>query len=268
MPATLWITYAWADNQHGDIDFIAQELLSVGLNVKLDRWNIGAGKRLWDQIDDFISNPGQSDAWLLVATQTSLLSEPCKEEFAYALDRALRNRGEQFPVLALFPGSVDETLIPAGIRTRLYVSLTDADWKERIKAGVDRRAPAIARPAVEPYVLKIHRRHPSGNLIVEVRPRAGFWAPVFAAVPIGERESSRPLIMVEPAGVITGTGVVTTLFDGPSSDGLWWGACIQGQATPIQSLYVWLPELPTQLRFGVPNNGPVFTVHSLREKAA
>jgi hypothetical protein len=34
--ATVWITYAWADNQHNDIDFVAQELGRVGLTVKLD----------------------------------------------------------------------------------------------------------------------------------------------------------------------------------------------------------------------------------------
>lgn len=260
MSTTIWITYAWADNQHGDVDFIAQELASTGLTIKLDRWNIGAGKRLWDQIADFISKPEESHAWLLIATQTSLLSEPCKEEYAYALDRALRTRGDRFPVIALFPGSVDASLIPAGIRTRLYVSLTDADWKERIKSAAEGRAPSIAKATVEPYALSVHRGHSSGKVIVEVRPRAGVWAPVFAAVPFAERETSKPWIMVEPAGVITGTGMITPLFEGASTDGAWWCTGIQGQATPIQSLYVWLPRLPTQMRFGNPNNGPEFTV--------
>ena len=92
--ATVWLTYAWEDNKQGDVYFAAQELQRCGLTVKLDRWNISAGRRLWEQIEDFISNPEESDAWLLYATQASLQSEPCKEEFAYALDRALRTRGE------------------------------------------------------------------------------------------------------------------------------------------------------------------------------
>ena len=123
--ATIWITYAWADNQAGDVDFIAQELEVAGLKVKLDRWNIQAGVRLWDQITEFIQGPDQCDAWLLVATQVSLGSEPCREEYAYALDRALNSRGTTFPVIALFPATVDQSLIPAGIRTRLHVSLRD-----------------------------------------------------------------------------------------------------------------------------------------------
>ena len=85
--AAIWITYAWKDNENEDVDFIAQELQLAGLTVQLDRWNIGAGKRLWEQIETFIVKPDQSDAWVLIATQNSLQSEPCKEEFSYALGR-------------------------------------------------------------------------------------------------------------------------------------------------------------------------------------
>lgn len=115
--ATVWITYVWADNEHGDVDFMAQELERAGITVKLDRWNLDAGRRLWEQIECFICKPEQSDAWLLIASNNSLASEPCKEEFAYALDRALRSRGEAFPVIALFLTHTDPSLIPAGIRT-------------------------------------------------------------------------------------------------------------------------------------------------------
>ena len=43
---SIWLTYAWDDNLGGDVDFAAQELLRVGLEVKLDRWNLTAGKHL------------------------------------------------------------------------------------------------------------------------------------------------------------------------------------------------------------------------------
>jgi hypothetical protein len=100
--ATVWLTYAWADNDTGDVDFAAQELQSVGLEVKLDRWNLHAGAPLWDQIEGFIQDREQSDAWVLYATQNSLGSEPCREEYRWALDRALDTRGENFPVIGLF----------------------------------------------------------------------------------------------------------------------------------------------------------------------
>ena len=112
----LWITYSWADNEGQDIDFVAQELSSVGISVKLDRWTIRAGSRLWDQIHEFISSKDHCDGWLLVATENSLASEPCREEFAYALDRALHTRGEVFPVIALFPRRVDHDLVPPAIK--------------------------------------------------------------------------------------------------------------------------------------------------------
>src|SRR5918997_1951463 len=94
---TIWLTYAWADNETGDVDYAAQELAQVGLDVKLDRWNLQAGERLWPQIEAFIQDPARSDAWALYATQNSLGSEACKEEFAYALDRALHTRDKEFP---------------------------------------------------------------------------------------------------------------------------------------------------------------------------
>ena len=103
--ATVWITYSSVDNPDRDVDFVAQELIGAGVNVKLDRWKMTAGKRLWDQIANFISNRSESDAWLFYATQNSLASEPCREELAYALDRALKSRGEEFPMIAPFAAS-------------------------------------------------------------------------------------------------------------------------------------------------------------------
>lgn len=258
MTATVWITYAWADNQHGDIDYIAQVLESSGLNVKLDRWNIGGGKRLWDQVDAFISKSDESNAWVLVATQESLQSEACKEEYAYALDRTLNARGASFPVIALFPESTDEALIPAGLKTRLHVSLIDANWKEKIVAAAEGRDLSIPRVTVKPYALTVHRD--PGKVIIEVRPRAGIWSSVFAAVPFDERETSKPWINVEPAGSHSGSGTIIPMGEGKSSDGAWWWIAIQAQATPRQSLYISMPTLPKQLRFGGWSQGPEFTI--------
>src|SRR6266851_8521471 len=123
--ASLWLTYAWIDNADRDVDFVAQQLADAGIEVKIDRWNLEAGRRLWDQIDSFIRDPARSDAWAMYATENSLRSEKCQEEYAYALDRALDTRGGTFPIIGIFPGSVASDLIPAGIKTRLYVSTAD-----------------------------------------------------------------------------------------------------------------------------------------------
>lgn len=184
--ASIWITYAWEDNEDGDVDYIAQELQNKELEVNLDRWNIKAGQRLWNQIEQFIQDADKSDAWILYATQNSLGSEACQEEYAYALDRALNTRGSNFPVIGLFSGSVDKSLIPAGIRTRLYVSITDPDWKERIQAAAEGRAPMIGKPLIEPYSLKVHKVE--GGYLIETRPRAGVWFPFAFAMPLEEKE--------------------------------------------------------------------------------
>ena len=60
--ANVWLTYSWADNKDNEVDFIAQELTGAGLVVRLDRWDLEAGKRLWEQIGDFISDPNRTDA--------------------------------------------------------------------------------------------------------------------------------------------------------------------------------------------------------------
>lgn len=133
--------------------FCCSGTCTIWLKVKLDQWTIDAGRRLWDQLEQFIQDPKECDAWLLYATQASLGSEPCKEEFAYALDRALQTRGAEFPVIGLFPSTVDKELIPASIRTRLYVSMRDPNWKERIKAAAEGRKPTIDRPEIPPFLL-------------------------------------------------------------------------------------------------------------------
>ena len=258
--ATVWITYAWADNQTGDVDFIAQELESSGLKIKLDRWNLKAGARLWEQIAEFIQSPLHCDAWLLVATQASLGSEACREEYSYALDRALRARGEAFPVIALFPSSVDQTLIPAGIRTRLYVSLRDPDWKERIVAAAENRDHNVQRPRIAPYHLTVHRRPaPSTGYVIEVRPRAGSWSPFVAAIPLAEKDGVRLQIVHGPPGR---PPLVSVLFTtGERTKGEWSFCFAQNEATPTMSYYLSCAQLPSKLRFGA-DGGPQYTVES------
>jgi hypothetical protein len=253
--ATVWITYAWDDNRYGDVDFVAQELIRAGLTVKLDRWNLSAGRRLWEQIDGFITKPDQSDAWLLIATNNSLASEPCKEEFAYALDRALKSRGAEFPVIALFLSHTDPALVPAAIRSRLHVSITDPDWKERISAATERRGPEATRPVVQPYHCRIHQlQGASKPFAIEVRPRAGVWAPFIAGIPLAEKESVQPFLMIGPRDLPTDTGMLMNTGEGPSPDNSMWLMAAGNQSTPTESYYIWCMTLPTTLVFGVNGN--------------
>jgi hypothetical protein len=259
--ASVWITYAWKDNENQDVDFVAQELKAAGLTVKLDRWNIGAGKRLWEQVEGFITDPKESDAWVLIATNNSLQSEPCKEEYASALGRALSSRGGQYPVIGLFLGPVDDGLIPAGIKNRLYVSVTDPDWKERIVAAAEGRAHRVGAAAVEPYYLKVHTGAGQDRpFIIEVRPRAGVWAPFIAAIAFEEKDRVNPSIMVGPRDRPTTSGALTMTGEGRSGDGKFWFKFARNEATPTQSYYVACDQLPSKLVFGVEGGQPQYQV--------
>jgi hypothetical protein len=258
--ATIWLTYAWDDNLAGDVDFISQEIVRAGVQVKLDRWNISAGKRLWDQIANFIQDPKESDGWALYASQASLGSEACREEFAYALDRALHTRGSTFPIIGLFPGPVDTSLVPAAVKVRLCVSTTDPDWKERIKAAVEGRPPSVAHLSVDPYQVRIHQASAGAGrpYAIEVRPRAGTWSPFFAAIPITEKESLNPSIWHGPANRPGSGGMLTNTGECTSDDGQWWIMYAQNEATPTQSYFLFVNKLPTQIAFGVHNGQPQY----------
>lgn len=260
--ATIWLTYAWVDNAKQDVDFVAQELEESGLSVKLDRWNLTAGKRLWEQISDFIENPDQCDAWLLYATPNSLGSEACREEFAYALDRALSTRRTTFPVIGLFPSTVNQSLIPAGIRSRLYVSTRDPDWKERIKAAAENRVASVERPRVEPVYMQIHPFERSGRrgYGIELRPRDGSWPTFFAGVPSAEKERVNMNLGFGPAGKPPAVSVMVTRGKGFNTDGQWWCELAQSEATPMQSYYVFCDELPSRVNFGLIDAQPQYTV--------
>jgi hypothetical protein len=259
---SIWITYAWDDNKDGDVDFAAQELIRKGLDVKLDRWNLTAGKLLWEQIESFIQDPSKSDSWLLYATQNSLGNEKCKEEFYYALDRALETRGGEFPVIALFPATIDESLIPAGIKSRLFVSLTDPDWKERIVAAVERREPSINKHVFEPYSLTVHKiaETEQDKFAIEVRPRGGTWSPFIAAIPFKEKESVSPSLAHGPAKLVPKVTMLSNYGEDQSNDGEFWIMYADNEATPTQSYYIVCKKLPSLLIFGINGVTPQYRV--------
>ncbi len=264
--STIWITYAWDDNTLGDVDFVAQELARVCLQVRIDHWNIQAGRRLWDQIEHFIQKENESDAWLIYATQKSLGSEARRDEFSDAIDRTLSIRGDDFPIVALFPGPIDNSLIPPKIRTLVYTSLTDLEWIKRIKVAAERRSPSSARAQLEPFTVQIYRDDPAvgHRFAIEVRPRAGTWSPFFAAVPLPEKERVQPKIMLGSRGRVPQDSALLDTGEASSNDNAWWVMFARNEATPTQSYYIHCSELPSRIAFGVNGGRPQFIVGDLQ----
>lgn len=239
----LWLTYAWHDNQDLQVDFIVQELKKGGIDVRFDRVHIIPGQRLWPQIEKGVTD---SDAWGLVVSKASLESQPCREELAYALDRAMSSRDDDYPILGIFVEPIDRALIPGAIRTRLYTNIRDENWVEQVRAGVERRQPNQAANHVDPFIVNIHPGRPI--LTVECRPRAGRWIPCVAAVPSGEKDLIS-MLMVAPAGYVPGGGMAS-IAEANSRDGKFFAMVNHGQATPYESMYISLKGAPTALHFG------------------
>ena len=248
--ATAWLTYAWADNDEGNVDFVIQELESRGLVIRADRWSLHAGKRLWEQIAYNIEDAAV-DAWILFTTPNSIGSEPCREEFAYALDRALNTRGGPFPLVAVVQGPFARTDLPAALRVRLCVSTDDSDWVERVVAAAEGHAPDISRPSVDPYILRIHyfeTRH-GPRIALELRPRLGAWSPFIAAIPADERENVQPSLYHGPAGTVARDSMLRRPARHEVSG--WFGMAADNEATPTQSYYLHCNQLPSRVLFGV-----------------
>lgn len=249
----LWLTYAHADNLDHDVDFVAQELGKLGIAVHLDRWVIGAGRRLWEQIEEGIKS---SDAWLIYATSNSLNSEACKEELAYATDKALSSRGGTYPVIALFPGGFDSSILPSILKVRLCISTADTAWRERVLSAMQGRPPEIQRPHLDPFLIKVHHTHHARfPFSIETRPRAGVWSPFIAAVPIGEggwNGDKRSLVFGATANPAPDAGsALFDVFNGTEGE---WSFIRVGnpQPSPTLSAYIHCQVLPSRLLFGAP----------------
>lgn len=198
----LWITYAWADNDEGDFDYLVQELDRAGIPALCDKIALIPGRRLWLQIADKISG-GTLSGWAYLLTPASLQSTACREELTYALQRALETQGEEFPLIGLLH-QVSMRDVPLALRVRLCVNLANPDWIEEIRAGVVGQPPRRTPEVQSPYVMKIHRNYlgQSDVIAVEFRPRFGqvtYWRIAFPA--------SGPRPVAWGAGPANGGGV-------------------------------------------------------------
>jgi hypothetical protein len=252
--AKLWLTYAWKDNEDQDVDHVVQELRRVGLDVGFDRAHIIPGQRLWSQIDQGISDP-QTDGWAILVTENSLSSEPCLEELAYALDRALRTRGADFPLIGIFPASIDRTMIPSAIATRLYVNLRQSNWARLVADGVEKRRPTAAAQSIVPFVACIHNM--DGQEVLEARPRSGRWYPGVIGVPKSGPVKVK-MVMPGPSGHPTMTGMVSS-GSGESNDGQWTYTVAYHAVDALNALYVTFDmPLKGQISFGGGQEGGIY----------
>lgn len=249
----LWITYAWSDNAEGDLDFVVQELSGAGVLAKYDRIALVPGRQLWAQIASRISSDPLS-GWAYLLTPSSLASAACQEELAYALQRALETRGDEFPLIGLLHGlSIRD--VPLALRVRLCVDLANPNWIEEIRAAVAGTAPRRVLSRLRPLVGSIHRDYlgHAGQLAIEVHPRLGemrYWRWAFP--------SSGPQPIAWGTGPANGGGIDAVkreTIEGEYSDIAGMPMKFIGAADPITpavSAYaVFDQKLPEKYFFGV-----------------
>ncbi len=179
----LWLTYAWLDNQDSEIEYIANKIESKNIDVYIDKEKLEAGKRLWPQIDKFISNPSETDAWALFVTKNALESQPCQEELCWALDRALRLRGADFPLIGIFKEPIDRDLLPSALATRLHVYLSDPNWLERVSSSLHKQPLGLRRGDVKSIWMDLNES--DGEVLFRCKPRIGTWPSAFIGFPEG-----------------------------------------------------------------------------------
>jgi hypothetical protein len=182
MSNPLWITYAWSDNVEGDFDYLVQELSRAGLAAQYDKISLVPGRKLWAQIADRISSAPLS-GWAYLITQNSLASAACKEELAYALQRALEAKGEEFPLIGLLHG-VSIRDVPMPLRVRICVNLANPDWIEEIRAALTGKPPQRAASERSEFVWTLRDAYlgKPGITALELRPRFGerrYWRLAF-----------------------------------------------------------------------------------------
>jgi len=182
MPDPLWITYAWADNSEEDFDFLVQELGRAGIVAVYDKIALVPGRRLWFQIRKKISEAPLS-GWAYLITPDSLQSAACQEELSYALQRALETKGKEFPLIGLLH-NVSIRDVPIALQARLCINLSNPDWIEEVRAGVEGVPPRRAEALQFPYIVKTHDNYLGQNnhRAIEVRPRFGevvYWRLAF-----------------------------------------------------------------------------------------
>ncbi len=191
MSTPLWITYAWIDNAEGDFDYLVQQLVAAGIPALYDRIALVPGRKLWEQLAEKISSEALA-GWAYLITPHSLSSQACKEELAYALDRALEAKGEEFPLIGLLH-QVSIRDVPLPLKVRLCVNLANPDWIEEVRSAIESRPPRRTIHLQSPIVTRVHRPYLGDDsaTAIEFRPRFGeitYWR---IAYPVAGPQPSR-----------------------------------------------------------------------------
>lgn len=243
--AKLWMTYAWKDNEDEDVDHIIAEIRAKGIEVGYDRVQLLAGHLIWEQIAAAI-NSDEVTAWAIYISENSLRSRPCREELAYALDRALSSKGDDFSLVGLFNGDFDRDLMPAPLAVRLGINLLNNDWADQLVTAIKGEKHA-QRSAPRPFGFKFH--YEASETTLEIWPRTGAWSPFQLVVNIEDKDAIG-FVMRGARGAVPMSSAISGLqkFDTPE----YYVTQFDSRIDAVTSCFVNLKRIPKIVMFGCP----------------
>jgi hypothetical protein len=170
----LWISYPWINKEERDFTFLVAQLKEAHFDSIYDSLQLLPDKHLWERTVQRLASIG-FDGWLYILTHQCFTRRIFADELNTAIERALKQKGPDFPVVGLLYG-ISTQHVPLALRVRPCVSLGDADWKQQISDVLRQRTFQGKKEPVREKALFSWIVHPCyGNnpsmTAIEVRPK-------------------------------------------------------------------------------------------------
>lgn len=103
---------------------LATDLLEAGLSVFLDEWSIDIGDRIFDKINEGLS---ESTAFIMILSQNYLKSACCNDEWGAFYGKLLHNEN-----CRIYPVIIDDSEPPALLSQIKYLKFTDSNYADNL----------------------------------------------------------------------------------------------------------------------------------------
>ena len=141
-PKQVFLSHATEDKEKFVIAY-ATALLSRGVNVWLDQWEMHAGDSLVEKI--FTEGLGSAEAVIVVLSSVSVTKPWVREELDHAVVRRIENDAQLIPVV------IDQCEVPESLRSLLQIRVAeDYDLDDIVQRTVDAIYRRSDRPPLGP----------------------------------------------------------------------------------------------------------------------
>ncbi len=170
----VWVSYLWTTGEERDLKFLFSPLNGLDIDTKYESVRLIPETRLWQRVLQSLTNM-EFDGWLYVLTHQIATRGACAEELLEAIDKALQDKGTDFPMIGLLYG-VSAQQVPLGLRMRPCLSVGDPDWKHRLAQSLLPRVPTLPKTLVREsarFTWKIHPCYGGESEVtaIEVSPK-------------------------------------------------------------------------------------------------